>query len=104
MLPALTAKNSRGLPNVRQASQLRQSGWLTMPTRNPALSSSRPSKAMAKLGWSMYASPVMNTTSNSCQPRCRASSIDMGNGCAAPRGMGGAASTIGNGTSLEDIL
>jgi len=50
MLPALTAKNSFGRPNARQASHDFQSGWLRMATRKPAASSSRPSRAMAKLG------------------------------------------------------
>ena len=50
MLPALTAKQSRGRPKVRQASHECQSGWLKMATRNPSASSTRPNSAMAKLG------------------------------------------------------
>ena len=42
MLPALMAKNSRGRPNCRHGSQLCQSGWLSIATRNPAASSTRP--------------------------------------------------------------
>ena len=39
-------------PSARRRT-LRQSGWLTMPTRKPAASSTRPRIAIAKLGWSM---------------------------------------------------
>ena len=41
MLPALTAKNSRGRPNCRHGSHECQSGWLSMATRKPAASSTR---------------------------------------------------------------
>ena len=50
MFPAEIAKKRRGLPNCRQGSQLCQSGWLSMATRNPADSSTRCRIAMAKLG------------------------------------------------------
>jgi hypothetical protein len=52
MLPAVTPKKSVGAPSARKASAEVQSGWLMMPTRKPWASSSRPTTAMPKLGWS----------------------------------------------------
>src|SRR5678809_1469922 len=51
MFPAVTPQNRVGLPSARNGSALRQSGWSRMPTRNPWPSSSRPMRAMPKLGW-----------------------------------------------------
>ena len=44
------AEHGPGRPKVRQGSQLRQSGWLSMPTRKPAASRLRARIAIAKLG------------------------------------------------------
>jgi hypothetical protein len=52
MLPAVMPKKRFGLPSARNGSALCQSGWAMMPTRKPCASSSRPTIAMPKLGWS----------------------------------------------------
>src|SRR4028119_344944 len=57
MFPALMPKNRRGRPNCRQASALRQSGWLRIATRNPAASRTRPRIAIAHAGWAAPAAP-----------------------------------------------
>src|SRR6266702_4890081 len=83
MFPALIAKHRRGGPKVRHGSALRQSGWHSMPTRKPALSSTRARIAMAKLGWSTYASPETKTMSTSSQPRAAISARLIGSGSAS---------------------
>ena len=42
-----------GLPSTRKACADSQSGGLMMPTRKPCASSSRPTSAIPKLGWSI---------------------------------------------------
>src|SRR6185503_12846221 len=49
-----------------------------MATRNPRDSRTRESTAIAKDGWSTYASPVTKTTSGASQPRARISSAVVG--------------------------
>ena len=70
------------------ASSVRQSGSATTPTRNPAATSSRPSNASPKAGWSTYALPETRRTSSSSQPRASSSARDMGktSGCSIWRG------------------
>ena len=52
MLPAVTPKKRLGLPKRAKSAFEVQSGWATIPTRNPWASSRRPMMAMPKLGWS----------------------------------------------------
>jgi len=49
-----------------------------MPTRKPCFSSNLPISAMPKLGWSMYASPVIRMTSQESQPSTSISVRDIG--------------------------
>ena len=57
-----------------------------MPTRKPCDSSTRPTIAIPKLGWSTYASPVTRMTSHWSQPSKSISSRDIGrNGAGVSR-------------------
>ena len=85
MFPAVTPQNRFGRPSARNGSALRQSGWSRMPTRNPCASSSRPTSAMPKLGWSTYASPVTSTTSQLSQPSSSISAREVGSTGATPK-------------------
>jgi hypothetical protein len=52
MLPAVMPKKRFGLPSDVKSRVDCQSGWAMMPTRKPCASSTRPTIAMPKLGWS----------------------------------------------------
>ena len=68
MLPPVMPKNRFGRPSLVKSRAECQSGCAMMPTRKPWASSTRPTIAMPKLGWSTYASPVTMMTSQESQP------------------------------------